>query len=145
MIQFNVGDVVRTTNDIIGCEDDFYGHIRYAKGGDHLEILKVLSPSRYDVKVVKRYDNEHNFNQTFWVYGCELELVKGVNEDLSNLAYSVIVKPQYYRNLGRLDSWPEVVKILKAFKKKKNKGFYVEVNELTNNRGHSVKIFYDRK
>lgn len=136
---YEVGDVVEAvTNLVTDC--DVYGPSLCAKAGEHLVISAVRSPFSY--RAHKASIKKPGPGDEFYVRDSELELVRGVNEDLSNLAYSVVFDPEINR-LGTLDSWDKVAKVLKLFKQKKHKGFYLEVEELARGRGYKVRVFRD--
>ena len=128
---FQVGDEVIVTKVIDG-RDDCYGYVIYARAEERLVIREVRGPHTYIVSKVQGRD-------TFWAYDSELELHRGVNEDLSSLAYSIRFQNEFHNHV--FDSWDRVAKILREFKKKKHKGFYLEVEELCGGRGYRVKVF----
>lgn len=130
---FKVGDIVVATKQLIS-DDEFYGAYVCAQTDEKLVIAEIRSIVSYNVhKASIKSPSGHDM---FYVRDSELELVRGVDEDLSNLAYSLII------NEFRHDqNWAKVEKILKLFKQKKHQGFYLEVEERDRGRGFKIRVF----
>ena len=135
---YAVGDELVALYSITG-RDDSYGHVFYACPGDHLIVRGVTSPGPYNRRMTYTYTvSKINCTDTFNAREGEVQLFRGVDEDLSNLAYSVT-----FDEVRHEDNWVRVQKILKLFKQKKHKGFYLEVIERANKRGYTVRVFKD--
>ena len=136
---YEVGDVVEAvTNLVTDC--DVYGPSLCAKAGEHLVISAVRSPFSY--RAHKASIKKPGPGDEFYVRDSELELVRGVNEDLSNLAYSV--KFETWQCGGEEKAWDKVAKILREFKKKRNTGFYLEVEEHGRKRGYKNQEYKEK-
>jgi len=130
---FEVGDIVEA-NQILDGRDDFYGHITYALTGDKLKVLRVMSPVSYEVQKVRGGD-------AFHARATELDLIRPVHGD-QNLVHAIRIEHSWNR-VGKVDAWIRVAKILRLYKQKKHRGFYLDVEELNNNRGFRVKVYRD--
>jgi hypothetical protein len=134
---FQPGDILKTLVSITG-HDDFFGSLLYAPQGCKLTVNKVLTPGyRYEVHLAS--NNSPGMGDLFWVRHDEVMLLKSVTEDTSNLVHSVVLERDYTKRND--DPWDRVAKILREYKKKKNKGFYVNVEELPKKLGYWVKVY----
>lgn len=136
--EFKVGDIVAANIDLIS--DGDYGAWLCAKAGEHLVVKRIISPVSYEV-YKKSIENPKDYD-LFWVRGTELDMIRAIDEDLTNLAYRINVDPIYYGGMDK--AWDKVSAILREFKKKKHRGFYIEVEELSRKRGYMVKVFKDK-
>lgn len=133
--EFKVGDIVAGNVDLIS--DGDFGAWLCAKAGEHLVVKRIISPVSYEV-YKKSIENPQDYD-LFWVREKELDLVRGINEDRSNLAYVINATKLHYGSMDK--AWDKVASILREFKKKKHAGFYIEVEELSRVRGYMVKVF----
>jgi len=130
-----VGDIVESLTEIVSGDD--YGNWLCAKAGDRLVVHKHLQGSLYEVHQAWKTPDTRD---KFWIRESEVELVRAVNEDTSNLAYSI--KINYWDAGGRDRAWDQVAKILREFKKRKHAGFYFDVQECRH--GCVVKVYKDQ-
>ena len=136
---FEVGDIVAPVANLYS--DDGYGssHLCASKG-ERLTVHTIFSKFSYEVhktsiKEPKPYD-------LFRVGRTELELVRSISEDTTNLVYSIVVESLL---IGHDKAWERVAKILREFKKKKHKGFYLDVEEMQRNRGYKIKVYKEKQ
>ena len=130
---FKVGDIVVATKQLIS-DDEFYGAYVCAQTDEKLVIAEIRSIVSYNVH--KASISMPSAHDIFYVGDDELELVRGIDEDLSNLAYSIIID-----ELRHDQNWAKVEKILRLFKQKKHQGFYLEVEERDRGRGFKIRVF----
>ncbi len=135
---YEVGDIVTGHVDLVS--DGDYGAWLCAKAGEHLVVRRILSPVSYEVhkmSVVNPLGCD-----LFYVRDSEIDFVRSISEDRSNLAYVIHATPWHYGDMHK--AWDKVSAILREFKKKKHAGFYLEVEELTRGRGFAVKVFKEK-
>ena len=134
---FKVGDIIASHKDIVS--DDDYGCWLCAKAGEHLVVHKHLQGSLYEVY---RAAESANTDHKFWIRKSEVDLIRAIDEDRTNLVYVLHATPWHYGSMDK--AWDKVAQILKEFKKRKHAGFYFDVEELSRKRGYMVKVYRDQ-
>lgn len=130
-----VGDIVESLIEVVSGDD--YGTWLCAKAGDRLVVFSHIRGGMYEVYQAWKTPDTHD---KFWIRESEVELVRAVNEDTTNLAYSI--KVDYWAAGGKDKAWDQVAKILREFKKRKHAGFYFDVQECRH--GYVVKVYKDK-
>lgn len=131
---FKVGDIIAAHKDIISGDD--YGNWLCAKAGEHLVVYKHLRGTMHEVHLAR---SPSTTDQKFWIREAEVDLVRAIDEDRTNLAYVLHATPWHYGSLDK--AWDKVAQILKEFKKRKHAGFYFDVEELSRGRGYMIKVY----
>ena len=132
-----VGDIVAAHTDIVS-DNDYWVEL-CANAGEHLVVYRHLRGEIYEVH---RAALPPETDRKFWIRESEVDLIRAIDEDRSNLAYVLHATPWHYGGMDK--AWDKVAQILKEFKKRKHTGFYFDVEELSRKRGYMVKVFKDR-
>lgn len=133
---FKVGDIVASHNDIVS--DNEYWSELCASAGEYLVVCRHLYGTTYEVHKV---NESPKLCRKFCIRATEVDLVRSVDEDRTNLAYVLRATTTHYGTLEK--AWDKVAQILKEFKKRKHSKFYFDVEELSRGRGYMVKVFKD--
>lgn len=132
----NVGDIVAAHKDILS--DNEYWVELCAKAGENLVVFQHIRGGLYEVyRKALPPDTYHKF----CIREDEVDLVRAVDEDRTNLVYVLHAPPWRYGGMHK--AWDKVSQILKEFKKRKHTGFYFDVQELSRERGYLVKVYKD--
>lgn len=123
MSEFKVGDYVRLVKTIIEPPDEHSPGGVLAREGETVVIRRFTEP-KYTYTIAVSHEGVRD--SSFLVSADEIELIEE-NTDL--LAYDV-----------KLEGWTRVAKALREFKKKRHKGFYLDVKDLGRDIYH-VKVY----
>lgn len=128
---FNVGDRVLVTKLIAEGPDECSPGGVLARRGELLVIRMIYSSGAYPIYVSHEDVLDSAFGVTLDEISDTLDEIKPItiDENGGKLAYDV-----------KISGWSSVAKIMREFKKKKHRGFYLEVNDL-GSEFYQVKVY----